>query len=476
MGTLSLLTLTFPILVTPIVADDFFNPLYQLPITNGGYLSSLKYGLASAWDGASLRLLGNGIGALTNNLLVDLQGRFEIPISFTFGLIKFLGFLLLAISIAILFVSSSGRSGKHSRILARTFLYCCVILGSILQISALWSNDPIADYPLAGVYTAAFSVLLFAITINWSRNLTWTKVITLSVLATSLLFYYELSFLVAPLVSLILLRQTISKKHKFAFFAKCALPTVSVFLFIILSRMKTSTNMNTYGGASLRLNSRVLGEFLLSLISSLPGAGWNLSSEFIDLASSPRFYSVGAFLLIVFVLSIGVSEKSDQQTTLTKDSSTLFTTVIIALWALSAVALQASTVKVQDEVNRIGQVYTFSPFVIAFVLFLIVSVFSSKLKKPVVLLMVLGLSIFGSLQTSINWGLVDEMNASLVPNRLVLNSLSKDMTMLNRCANLRAWSGGNWPDYYEVGVINGLMEYGKIYWNNDFCTYFIRPD
>jgi ABC-type cobalamin transport system permease subunit len=95
-GISSLFALTCPILFTPIVADDFFNPLYQLSKTGGSYWSSLEYGVASAWNGASLRIVGNAVGAVTNNVLTDFSGRLGVPFGFTFGLIKFIGFLALA--------------------------------------------------------------------------------------------------------------------------------------------------------------------------------------------------------------------------------------------------------------------------------------------------------------------------------------------------------------------------------------------
>ena len=63
--------LLYPILVTPLIADDFLNPVLQYSITGGGYWESVVFGWDSAFNGASMRLSGNIVGALLNNLWID---------------------------------------------------------------------------------------------------------------------------------------------------------------------------------------------------------------------------------------------------------------------------------------------------------------------------------------------------------------------------------------------------------------------
>jgi len=475
-GISSLFALTCPILFTPIVADDFFNPLYQLSKTGGGYWSSLEYGVASAWNGASLRIVGNAVGAVTNNVLTDFSGRLGVPFGFTFGLIKFIGFLALATALTYYLKTVLIQAGTVWKSYSPVFIINCILTGSTLQIHALWSNDPVAGYPLPGTYTAAFSIFILGVATQWSPAITWKKVITLSILAIALLLYYELTFFIAPLISTLIIRAGWRKRVKFDLLLKSVVPTVTVFFVVVLSRLKTSSNASEYGGSTLRGGSRVLSETLLSFISSLPGAGWNLSSENVSFFQSLRPYSFAVVILSTVAFTLAIIQINNKERTSSKRDLVWGTLPVVAV-GLSATLLQSSTVKVQDEINRVGQVYTFYPSVIAiFVLGTAVLIISLIDFKKILTMTLLSLALFAGMQNTFNWGLLDKMNSVLIPNRSVISTLTGNVDMLTRCDNLRAWSGGNWPDYYEIGVIDGLNQFADLYWADDYCAHFIRPD
>ncbi len=475
-GISSLFALTCPILFTPIVADDFFNPLYQLSRTGGGYWSSLEYGVSSAWNGASLRIVGNAVGALANNVQTDFSGRLGIPFGFTFGLIKFIGFLALATALTYYLKAVLIQAGSVWKSYSPVFIINCVLIGSTMQIHALWSNDPVAGYPLPGTYTAAFSIFLLGLATQWSPVVTWKKVLTLSILAIALLLYYELTFFIAPLISMLIIRAGWKKRVKFDLLLKSIVPTAMVFFVVVLSRLKTSSNVSEYGGSTLRGGSRVISETLLSFVSSMPSAGWHLSSENVSFSQSLRPYSFAVVVLSALAFMLSVIQINNTQRASSKRNLVWAILPVVAI-GLSATLLQSSTVKVQDEINRVGQVYTFYPSVIAiFVLGTAVLIISLIDFRKILTMMLLSLALFAGVQNTFNWGLLDKMNSVLIPNRSLISTLGGNVEMLTRCDNLRAWSGGNWPDYYEIGVIDGLNQFADLYWADDYCAHFIRPD
>jgi hypothetical protein len=141
--------------------------------------------------------------------------------------------------------------------------------------------------------------------------------------------------------------------------------------------------------------------------------------------------------------------------------------------------VQSITVKVQDESQRIGYVYTYyavGATVVALLISMAILYFGSSLRmKTSTVVVTLFLTVVASCQLTINWRLMDKMYAVLEPNRALIAAFSSQASIPYRCRALLDWSSGGWPDYYEVGMIEGLQNAYTHYHREEFCPDFVRP-
>ena len=212
--------LLFPILSTPLVADDFAAPFYQFDATGFGITPAVKYGWESAYGGVSFRILGNPLGSLIHFLFVDLAGRFGIPISTTYFILKlgvYLGVGIVAAWVCNQLLLLAGKSLSKWAVL---FVTSTVTFVS-LQNHALWSNDPVASYPLAGFGSVIFGLAILGYSLRTaSLGITSKRIAILSTLTTASVLYYEINVGmivgIAPLlVVLALRRSTVIRWHHY---------------------------------------------------------------------------------------------------------------------------------------------------------------------------------------------------------------------------------------------------------------------
>jgi hypothetical protein len=174
------------------------------------------------------------------------------------------------------------------------------------------------------------------------------------------------------------------------------------------------------------------------------------------------------------------SESQQTRSTKNRDywSMALAVTSLVSFWVVG-VGIQAVTSKVQDESPRIGYVYTYYAMgatVVALFVALTILFYGSSLRiKISTLVVALMLTAVGSCQLTINWQLMDKMNASLEPNRALLDAFSSQTDIPHRCQALINWTNGGWPPYYEEGMTNGLQAAYLHYHGEKFCPNFVMP-
>ena len=83
----------FPILSTPLVADDFAAPFYQLKDAGFGVRPAIEFGWNNAYGGVNFRILGMPFGSVVHFSYVDLAGQFGIPISTSYFITKLMVYL-----------------------------------------------------------------------------------------------------------------------------------------------------------------------------------------------------------------------------------------------------------------------------------------------------------------------------------------------------------------------------------------------
>jgi hypothetical protein len=472
--------LLYPILVTPLVADDFLNPFSQYPSTGGGYWKSVVFGWDAAFNGASMRLSGNVVGAWLNNFWLDLAGRSLVNLSTFYAIQKYLVFVLCGFSLSYFSGSFLLALGHKTSFLKRTFL-CSFVLFSTIQIHGLWSNDPVSSYPMTGFMVAAIGFFILGFTAYTSMKLATPRLLFLFGLCIWSVFYYETLVSVGLLTFPILLSSIPLSSFRQAIkrISLTSIPAVATFLAITLSQLHTAARSQTYGGTTVNIGWRAFKTFVFGLASSFPASAWNVTSELSGIGLDLKLVPV-LVLLCAALIALWHFPRISNSTKISKRKNwRLLTSLVLAplIFWIFAVGLQSLTEKVQNETGKLGYVYSYYAVGAAtFTLFASVSFILMAQKYMKVVSLVLScFLVFASIQASITWSVSDHMSRALVPNRTLLAAFSNFEMQPMRCQALRNWAAGGWPAYYEDGMIQGLQEASIGFHKEPFCRNFLNP-
>ena len=354
----------------------------------------------------------------------------------------------------------------------------------------MWSNDPVSGYPLAGFGSVILGLSVLAYSLKSVRlGITRSRIAGLTILTTVSVLYYELNvgiiLGVAPLLALAALRSapdvSISLFSKIKKLTIVSIPCVVPALALGWGRIVSGSTTQLYTGTSIRLGSRAVSTFLSGLISTLPGSAWALSKEFLG-GSIGRLAGVFPIVGLIAVVTLMFLYSESQQTRERQHSDKwllIAGLISLLLFWFVGVGVQSVTAKVQDESPRIGYVYTYYAIgatVVALLISLILLYFGSSLRlKTTTVTVGLVLLIVGTCQLTVNWRLMDKMNASLEPNRALIAAFSSQSDIPHRCRVLLVWTGGGWPSYYEDGMTKGLQAAYLHYHGEKFCPNFVMP-
>ena len=481
--------LLFPILSNPLVADDFAAPFYQFYSEGFGVTPALKYGWNNAYGGVNFRILGMPFGSVIHFLYVDLAGRFGIPVSTSYFMVKLMVYLGIGIVTSWVCGELLRLAGKTLSRWSVLFVSSTVLFVS-LQNHGLWSNDPVSGYPLAGFGSVILGLAVLGFSLRIVRmGITSSRIAILTILTTASVLYYELNvgiiMGIAPLLVIAALRNGPEVSPSFLSNTKnlmlVSIPCVIPALALGLGRILSGSSTQTYGGTTIRLGSRALKTFLSGMISTLPGSGWVISQEI--LGGSIGFFAGVLPIVALLVLVVTMFLYSETQETKQKQDVDVWviSTALVSLlffWCVG-VGVQSVTSKVQDESPRIGYVYTYYAIgatVVALLISLLILYFGSSPRlKASTLIFALALTLIASCQLTVNWRLMDKMYASLEPNRALLIAFSSQDPAPYRCRALLDWTNGGWPSYYESGMTNGLQTAYFHYHGEKFCPYFEMP-
>ena len=473
-------SLLYPILVTPLVADDFLNPFLQYSSTGGGYWDSVVFGWDAAFNGASMRLSGNVIGAWVNNLWLDLAGHSLVDLSTFYAIQKYLVFISCGFSLSYFSGALLLAFGHRTSFLKRAFL-CSFVLFSTLQIHGLWSNDPVSSYPMSGFMVAAIGFYILGWAAYTSLSPSLSRLFVLLVSCVLSVFYYETLVSVGLLTFLILLSSAPRSNWqrpllRILFFS---LPAIATFLTITFSRMHTAAQSQTYGGTTVLFGKKTFLTFYFGLASSLPASAWKVSSQFLGTGLHLQLLPTLTAFTALLVALWHFPKISDSTQIPNHKNSLLFASLILSslgFWAF-AVGLQSLTEKVQNETGKLGYVYSYyavgaASFAVLMSVTLILLSQKSMKTKTLIFSIIL---VFSTFQSSITWQASELMSSSLIPNRTLLSQFSNFDVMPLRCQALRNWAAGNWPSYYEDNMINGLQQASLGYHKEPFCSNFLNP-
>lgn len=476
--------LLYPVLSTPIVADDYVNPFYQVHLTEGSFWSSAGYGWETGLHGVNFRIIGHPVGAIWNWLWITASAEFDVSMTTLYALTKFIVLISCAMSVAALWRVASRFYGRGIQYWDSLVMTSLALFGT-LQIHGLWSNDPVASYPLSGYAAAALGFGVLACAVLAVRFQTWPRFLIGSTVALTAVLYYEMNLGAVLGAGVILAGGCWFRRHDqralVVSLLGSAVFTGPAFIALLMGRLMTAERATNYGGTQIRPSGSV-HTFILGSVGSIPGSAWGLSERFIG-RMGIVYFVFGVTFLIAWLIRWWL-KTSDPWTSVGNDDAASWHqgkwTVVAAvvIFAVFAVAIQAVTTKVQDETPEVGYVYTFYAVTsCAFALAMAVggrSLFSRPKFEALHFIACSAAVVFLIVQSTVNWSVSKTMNDWVMPNRRLVNAFDVDIPKDQRCQALADWTAGGWPDYYEFNMIVGLDKSYLHYFGQPFCSGFER--
>ncbi len=469
-----------PVLLTAIAADDLINPFSQIYHAGNDFGSILDRTLKSVSSTGHFNYLGQSIGSLIVALWSYLIGDLGIRYSLVYATTKFLVFLL-CIEVT-------------ARAIRQTLLFCGQIksLWSIrlvtllvivlpIQIHIPWSNDPVASYPLSGYLTATVGLAFILSVFRLLNDNRYSSAFVAGLLGSSAVLYYEFNAFavlsVAPLLGFSTIKvfnDPLMRRKKLITSFLAVFPAAATTVFFYLRNNATSVD---YSGTAVSFESPFAKTFYQGIVGVLPGSSWNIGFDWLpnDLSISFNYWrqyvlGIGLFSLIyLFKRHWTVRETG---------AKAPFSQVLIAIspffiYWMGATFTQTSTVKVQQEAVRIGQVYNYyavgAVCSVVLAVVLLMRIDFSKLSTLTRSFLIGLMFIFGAFQFVVNWNVTTQFNGALSGNRNLLVAFAERPPMLERCQVLDAWKSMGWPEYYWLDMELGMNESYRIYHGEEFC-------
>ena len=471
-----------PVLVTPVIADDLFNPLAQLDEAGPGLGAAVAFG----WDGAT--------------------GGASISMSTFFGATKYIVLIGCAAALSWCWTSMAALARRAVRF-REALTFTSLALFSTLQIHAQWSNDPVADYPLAGYLAATlgFCVLAAAARVVDDPSPRTTAIATS--LAVASVLYYEIN-IGAVLGAALLLAWNLWRRgvrrsiRGWSGVAAITIPGLPALL-ILYGRTLTSDQAGTYAGTTVRL-SGAAKTFARGVVTSMPGSTWRLAIDTLGGRLSVVMFVFGPVLVVGWMAHFWLAPwrgaasgqageapepavDFDHEAAIAAARNPMRTPWVsgasvaaVTIYCSFALLLQSITVKVQDEAPRIGYVYTWYAMTsggVALGIAIGLRSVARRRDRPQLRfgVLMLGLS-FLFVQNTVNWRLSEQLTTSYASNRRLLDAFDADVDVTDRCGALMRWEQTQWPEYYRIGVEEGLQEAFRYYFDEEFCPFIGETD
>ncbi len=186
------IVLLYPVLAAPVMADDLFNPYSQFDVAGPGIAAAVDFGWSASTQGGSFRILGTVTGAVYNWLWLSTAAWFGLDPAAFFAITKYVVFVLCAAAIGWCWCGLSEYCSRSIRF-RTAFVWVSFVLFSTVQIHALWSNDPVASYPLAGYGAAALGFVLIGSAARLAQRRSPRSIVLTALCAGAAVLYYELN-------------------------------------------------------------------------------------------------------------------------------------------------------------------------------------------------------------------------------------------------------------------------------------------
>jgi hypothetical protein len=470
-----------PVLLTAIAADDLINPFSQIYHAGTGFNEIFT----RSWNSVSSTGHFNYVGQLFGSYIVALWnyliGSFGVRYSSVYAATKFIVYILtIEVSARLL-----RELIKTFKVVSQTWnlrIGLLLLLALPIQIHIPWSNDPVASYPLSGFLAVAIGVLYIYLVFRILNKSNYLRASLTGIFGALAVLYYEFNLFAVLSVTVLLAHWLWSQRgDKSALIrvtilsALVILPGLVTTVFFYLKNKSASAN---YTGTSVSFDTPFPKTFLQGIIGALPAGGWNMSFSWL-----PNSLSLNSSYIIQFVIGIGLVSltyfaRPIRQAIHHKKNVTIFRVFVyisplLIYWA-GATMVQASTIKVQQEAIRIGQVYNYYAVGVVCLAIIVAYLFSlinwQKIRPSLKVLLVAVVLSFGAFQYVINWNVTSQFNMALSGNRNLLVAFADKPPMAQRCAAFETWKAMGWPEYYWLDMELGMNATYLKYHGFEFCS------
>lgn len=470
-----------PVLNTTIVADDLVNPFSQFATAGPSFGSNLEFARLGVERAGHFNYLGQYLGATYNQLWLLVASRTGVSLLSLYALTKLVVLLATALSVASFVrrvAEALGRSTTPWQ--ARVVVSACLF--STLQLHVVWSNDPVASYPLSGFASAALGFALLAGAqhpdVVARRGGPWL----LGLMGALTVLYYEINVAAVVAVAVVLAWRAWlmgAPRERLGLAVRLSPAVLVPFVLTVGLVLRAAPNSENYTGTAVAVGDGLLRTTTIGLLGGLPGAGWRLSRDYIG---GPPLLLAGPLLVLVVigVLLAVLGGRAPLGSIGLRRGSAWVLLVVPVVYGVVATIIQTSTAKVQTEVTQVGMVYNFyaiSASAVAALLALGLLLVPRRwlTRTPVMAPLAAGLGLLVLAQTLFNASISVQFNGTNQPqSRALLQSYSDQVPPTERCAAVAQWTALGLPDYYEEGMVDGLQAAYRHYYGEPFCEGFVR--
>ena len=460
-----------PIITAPLVADDFLAPFTEYLANRGKWQSAVSHSIGIVRDGVSFRPVATLLNTAQNFLTVQVGLRFSISPTTVFSWLRFVTFLFLIDSISRLIADTLGNVAifeKSRTRLGSIRILVTTLLAAVIQIHILWSNDPVTNYILSGLFPLGLMIhsIRFGMRATQSHKPRDYGLAAGLGLVAGLTYELTIGLAVGFVIATLLFvprspTQRFSRQHILA--ASTALPNLLVVSFGRIAYRKAA---NAYGGTTIGDQHSLAETALIHVAGQLPGTAWRLSHETNRLVFIPTVRAV----LVGVIVGVSVLVCAKRIATSREPRNRLKLIFILTTGSLIPPVLLSLTAKVQNETTRFGEVYI--PYAyglpLSIVTLAVVSAWLTKKTRAMWALCIF-LAAIGTVQYSINDRLSIHAQGAFRANSEILATWSDRPNRDARCLALSNWEQIPWPQYYRDELKNGLQMTYSDYFGEDFC-------
>lgn len=446
----------WPILTTVIVADDLIGPFSMYVNAGPDLFSNLQVGFDAASYG-HFNYVGQVIGGFVNWFWLRLMIS-GVRYSTIYGITKFLMFTLLIVVAARVARRLLQLGGSSLPIWTLRTSIGLVLIGTI-QLHLVWSNDPVASYPMSGYTSVIVGLLAVEMFVVCLQGKTWWKLLLASAALLLACLYYEMNVALFVTLGLLALVHTVQHwegwrravRTIWPLGAVCLAPALIVALLQHLNSAKSAQ----YTGTAVAFGEDTPATFGRLLVSNLPFSSWHLGIEWVQNVV-PTSITHAAQVSIVALLATLLLRYQGPVYVATR--GLVLTCVTFLSMGAVATLVQAATEKVQAEATRIGSVYNFyavGSTAIAVVI-AVLMIYVARRWRTVAILLLPVMVAAASYQFLLN-AAIQERHFNFVPqNRNVLVAFTEDWDRNQRCEALSKWLEMGWPVYYYNALVTGM--------------------